>query len=148
MSSLPALKRHGCRTAVAIFDVIAGCDPADRVTAASQGKRADSYLRFLDKDGARLGVVHQLFTSEDADPDAMARIGPPPRCGSRPRRSNSLSAIGCTDGFSIPAASARLADPSIQHRRVARAAEIGKHWPELPVARKRAVLTALIERPQ
>src|SRR5712671_5359959 len=41
---------------------------------------------------------------------------------------------------------ARLADPSIQHRRVARAAEIGNHWPELPVARKRAVLTTLIER--
>jgi hypothetical protein len=39
--------------AVAIFDVIAGCDPADPVTAASQGKRADSYLRFLDTDGAR-----------------------------------------------------------------------------------------------
>jgi site-specific DNA recombinase len=38
---------------------------------------------------------------------------------------------------------ARLADPSIQHRRVARAAEIGKHW---PVAPKRAVLTTLIER--
>ena len=30
--------------AVAIFDVIAGYDPADPVTAASQGKRADSYL--------------------------------------------------------------------------------------------------------
>ena len=41
---------------------------------------------------------------------------------------------------------ARLADLSIQHRRVERAAEIGKHWPELSVARKRAVLTALIER--
>src|SRR6266403_1031920 len=41
---------------------------------------------------------------------------------------------------------ARLADPSIPHRRVARAAEIGKHWPELPVARKRALLTTLIER--
>src|SRR6267142_4892022 len=41
---------------------------------------------------------------------------------------------------------ARFADPSIQHRRVARAAEIGEHWPELPVARKRAVLTTLIER--
>src|SRR5204862_5521024 len=40
----------------------------------------------------------------------------------------------------------RLADPSIEHRRVARAAEIGKHWPELPVARKRAVLATLIER--
>ena len=42
--------------------------------------------------------------------------------------------------------SARLADASMQQRLVARAAEIGKHWPELPVARKRAVLTALIER--
>ena len=42
--------------------------------------------------------------------------------------------------------SARLADPSIENRRVARAAEIGKHWPELPVARKRAVLTIQIER--
>ena len=41
---------------------------------------------------------------------------------------------------------ARLADPSIQHRRVERAAEIGKHWPELSVARKRTVFTALIER--
>ena len=64
---------------MAIFDVIAGCDPADPVIAASQGKWAESYLRFLDKDGAhgaRLGVVHQLFTSEDADPGAMARIGP------------------------------------------------------------------------
>ena len=30
--------------AVAIFDVIAGHDPADPVTAASQGKRADSYV--------------------------------------------------------------------------------------------------------
>ena len=42
--------------------------------------------------------------------------------------------------------SARLADASTQQRLVARAAEIGKHWPELPVARKRAVLTGLIER--
>jgi hypothetical protein len=34
----------------------------------------------------------------------------------------------------------------MQQRLVARAAEIGKRWPELPVARKRTVLTALIER--
>ena len=34
----------------------------------------------------------------------------------------------------------------MQQRLVARAADIGKHWPESPVARKRAVLTALIER--
>src|SRR5262249_28434290 len=42
--------------------------------------------------------------------------------------------------------SARLADASIQQRLVARAADLGKHWPELSVARKRTVLTALIER--
>jgi site-specific DNA recombinase len=42
--------------------------------------------------------------------------------------------------------SARLPDASTQQRLVARAADIGKHWPELPVARKRAVLTGLIER--
>src|SRR6476619_2251310 len=41
---------------------------------------------------------------------------------------------------------ARLADASIQQRVVARTAEIGKRWPELPVARKRGVLTGLIER--
>src|ERR1700722_9312796 len=34
----------------------------------------------------------------------------------------------------------------MQQRLVARAADMGKRWPELPVARKRAVLTALIER--
>jgi Recombinase len=42
--------------------------------------------------------------------------------------------------------SARLPDASMQQRLVARAADIGKRWPELPVARKRAVLLALIER--
>ena len=50
--------------AVAIFDVIAGYDPADPVTAASQGKRPASYLTFLDKDGlkgARIGVLGQLM---------------------------------------------------------------------------------------
>jgi amidase len=49
--------------AVAVFDVIAGYDPEDPVTAASQGKRPDSCLAFLDKDGlkgARIGVLRQL----------------------------------------------------------------------------------------
>jgi hypothetical protein len=40
----------------------------------------------------------------------------------------------------------RLADPSAQRRLVAGAAEVGKSWLELPRARRRAVLTALIER--
>jgi Asp-tRNA(Asn)/Glu-tRNA(Gln) amidotransferase A subunit family amidase len=63
--------------AVAIFDVIAGYDPADPVTAASHGKRADSYSKFLDKDGVRgmrLGVVRQLFTPQNTDPDVMKRM--------------------------------------------------------------------------
>ena len=42
--------------------------------------------------------------------------------------------------------SGRLANSSVQQRLLALAADIGKHWPELPVAGKRAVLAALIER--
>jgi site-specific DNA recombinase len=42
--------------------------------------------------------------------------------------------------------SARLADASMQRRLVARAADLGKYWPQLPVARQRTVLAALIER--
>jgi amidase len=60
--------------AVAMFDVIAGYDPADPVTAASQGKRPDSYLKFLDKDGlrgARIGVLRQLFAGADRDPEVL-----------------------------------------------------------------------------
>jgi site-specific DNA recombinase len=41
---------------------------------------------------------------------------------------------------------ARLPDPSAQRRLVARAAEVGKSWPELPATRQRAFLTGLIER--
>jgi len=40
----------------------------------------------------------------------------------------------------------RLSDPSTQRRLIARAAEIGKTWPELPATRQRALLSALIER--
>ena len=42
--------------------------------------------------------------------------------------------------------SGRLVDSSVQQRLLALAADIGKHWPELPVAGKRAILAALIER--
>jgi site-specific DNA recombinase len=49
-------------------------------------------------------------------------------------------------GSIYQAFSARFLDPSTQQRLVARAAEVAKRWPELPVARWRAVLTALIDR--
>src|SRR6266404_2806074 len=42
--------------------------------------------------------------------------------------------------------SARLTDASMQQRLVARGADLGKYWPQLPVARQRAVLAALVER--
>jgi amidase len=63
--------------AVAVFDVLAGPDAADPVTAASQGKRPDTYMKFLDRDGARgtrLGVVRQLFTPPNVDPDVLKRM--------------------------------------------------------------------------
>jgi site-specific DNA recombinase len=40
----------------------------------------------------------------------------------------------------------RLPDPSTQRRLIARAAEVGKSWAELPEPRRRAFLTALIHR--
>ena len=58
--------------AVAVFDVVAGYDPADPLTVASEGKRPDSYLKSLDKDGlrgARIGAVRQLFRETDTDPE-------------------------------------------------------------------------------
>jgi len=42
--------------------------------------------------------------------------------------------------------STRLPDPSAQRRLIARAAEIGKSWTELPGTRQRAFLTTLIDR--
>ncbi len=56
--------------AVRVFDVIAGYDPADLVTATSQGERPASYLDSLNCDtlnGARIGVAHDLL-DDDADP--------------------------------------------------------------------------------
>jgi site-specific DNA recombinase len=49
-------------------------------------------------------------------------------------------------GSIYKSASARLTDASMQQQLVARAADLGKYWPQLPVARKRAVLAALVER--
>jgi site-specific DNA recombinase len=49
-------------------------------------------------------------------------------------------------GGTYKSTSAQLADSSVQQRLAARAADIGKRWPELLLARKRAVLAALIKR--
>jgi len=60
--------------AVAVFDVIAGTDPADPATAPAQGRRPDSYLKSLDQDGlkgARVGVLRQFIAEPNADPDVV-----------------------------------------------------------------------------
>jgi Asp-tRNA(Asn)/Glu-tRNA(Gln) amidotransferase A subunit family amidase len=60
--------------AVAIFQVIAGEDGADTVTARSRGKRATDYNAYLKRDalkGARIGVLHQAYDRESADPEVI-----------------------------------------------------------------------------
>ncbi len=63
--------------AVAVLDVIAGYDPADPVTAASEARRAERYADFLLEDGlqgARIGVVRQISNTETADPEILQRF--------------------------------------------------------------------------
>ena len=60
--------------AVAIFQVVAGEDAADSVTARSRGRRAADYLVYLNRDalkGARIGVLHQAYDRESADPEVL-----------------------------------------------------------------------------
>ncbi|MFQ5675098.1 MAG: amidase family protein, partial [bacterium] len=57
--------------AVRVLEVIAGYDPADPITAASNGKIPQIYTQFLDKDGlkgARLGVFRKYIDTETTDP--------------------------------------------------------------------------------
>ena len=64
--------------AVALFDVIAGHDPADPVTEASLERRAERYADFLDAEGlsgARIGVLRQLSNRKDADAEVLERFG-------------------------------------------------------------------------
>lgn len=63
--------------AVAVFDVIAGYDPADPVTEGSRENKAERYADFLDADGlagARIGVLRQLSNRKDADAGVLERF--------------------------------------------------------------------------
>src|SRR3954468_13993 len=60
--------------AVAIFQVVAGEDPADTVTARSHGHRADNYAQSLRRDalrGARIGVLRQAYERPTTDPEIV-----------------------------------------------------------------------------
>ncbi|MBI2073822.1 MAG: amidase [Gemmatimonadetes bacterium] len=63
--------------AVAVFDVIAGYDPADPVTEAARTRKAPRYADFLVAEGlrgARIGVLRQLSNTETADPEVVQRF--------------------------------------------------------------------------
>ena len=106
----------------------------NRMTPSHAGKKGTRY---------RYYVSGSLITKDRTENSAALRI---PAAEVEELVSDRVHRWLLDPGSIYKSTAARLADPSIQHRRVERAAEIGKHWPELPVARKRAVLTALIER--
>jgi Asp-tRNA(Asn)/Glu-tRNA(Gln) amidotransferase A subunit family amidase len=60
--------------AVAIFQVVAGEDVADTVTARSRGRRAADYATSLRRDalrGARIGVLRQAYERPTTDPEVV-----------------------------------------------------------------------------
>ena len=60
--------------AVALFQVVAGEDPADTVTARSRGHRDTDYTTYLDRNalkGARIGVLHQAYDRATTDSEVV-----------------------------------------------------------------------------
>jgi len=63
--------------AVIVFDVLAGHDPADLVTAASLEHRVADYTKYLDPEalrGARIGVMRQWSNRDGADAEVIVRF--------------------------------------------------------------------------
>ena len=63
--------------AVAVFDVIAGPDPADPVTLQARGKMPQRYAVHLRADGLRgkrIGVARQLSNTPTTDPEVLRRF--------------------------------------------------------------------------
>ena len=60
--------------AVALFQVVAGEDAADTITARSRGHRAPDYSTFLNRvalAGARIGVLHQAYDRATTDTEVV-----------------------------------------------------------------------------
>jgi site-specific DNA recombinase len=107
-------------------------DDGNRMTPRHAVKQGTRY---------RYYVSHRLITKDQTERSAGQRI---------PAGEIEHLVIGrvrqwLLDSGSIYQAT-RLSDPSTQRRLIARAAEIGKSWAELPGTPQRAFLTALIDR--
>ena len=60
--------------AVALFQVVAGEDPADSITTRSRGHRATDYASYLNRGalkGARIGVLHQAYDRATTDSEVV-----------------------------------------------------------------------------
>jgi amidase len=60
--------------AVEVFNVIAGSDPADSVTAPADARREKDYRTFLKKDGlrgARIGILRQAYETPTTDSEVV-----------------------------------------------------------------------------
>jgi amidase len=65
------------RDAAVLLSALAGVDPGDSATAASAGKAAADYTKFLDPHGlrgARVGVARKYFGSNDAQDQLMNNL--------------------------------------------------------------------------
>src|SRR5712671_4119030 len=106
----------------------------DRMTPSHAVKKGTRY---------RYYVSRSLITKDRTDDSAGLRV---PAAEIEQLVSDRVHLWLLDPGSIYKSTSARPAHASIQQRLVARTAEVGKRWPELSVARKRAALTALIER--
>ena len=106
----------------------------NRMTPSHAGKKGTRY---------RYYVSGSLITKDRTETSAGLRI---PAAEIEQLVSSRVHRWLLDPGSIYKSTSARLSDASTQQRLVARAADIGKRWPELPVTRKRAVLASLIER--
>ena len=107
----------------------------NRMTPSHAGKKKGTHYRYY--------VSGSLITKDRTENSAGLRI---PAAEIEQLVSGQVHRWLLDPGSIYKSTAAWLADPSMQQRLIARAAEIGKYWPELSVARKRAVLAALIKR--
>jgi hypothetical protein len=98
----------------------------NRMTPSHAGKKGTRY---------RYYVSGSLMTKDRTENSAALRI---PAAEIEELVSDRVHRWLLDPGSIYKSTTARLADPSIQHRRAEQAAEIGKHWPELSVARRAA----------
>jgi site-specific DNA recombinase len=106
----------------------------NRMTPSHAGKKSTHY---------RYYVSGSLITKDRTETSAGLRI---PAVEIEQLVSGRVHRWLLDPGSIYKSTSGRLVDSSVQQRLLALAADIGKHWPELPVAGKRAVLAAVIER--